>query len=247
MIREVFSSIMGEGKYIGKRFIFVRFKKCPLNCIYCDEPNTSKGVPQFEYISGSGIIEEIPDLAEKLVENIEKIKTPDLFAVSFTGGEPLVYSKYIQKYAKELREKGYKTFLESNGMFPEAVKDADYYDYASIDIKLPEHFDKTNKVIEWEELYNKELETIANLYKNGTEVYAKVVIFEDTSNELIEKIARDISKIGNITLCIQPITPIEGLNIKPPAQKKIFEIMELCGKYVDVMFTPQIHKWMNML
>ncbi|MCS3901677.1 7-carboxy-7-deazaguanine synthase QueE [Methanococcus voltae] len=247
MIREVFSSIMGEGKYIGKRFIFVRFKKCPLNCIYCDEPNTAEGIPKVEYISGSDVIKEVPDLQNCLIETIDELKTPDLFAISFTGGEPLVYSKYIETYAPKLREKGYKTFLESNGMFPEAVKDAKYYDYASIDIKLPEHFDNVNKVIEWEDLYKKELKTIENLYKNGTEVYAKVVIFENTSNELIEKIAKDISNIGNITLCIQPITPIKGLDIKPPAQKKIFKIMELCGKYTDVMFTPQIHKWMNML
>ena len=36
-IVEIFSSIQGEGLYIGERHLFIRFKDCNLNCTYCDE------------------------------------------------------------------------------------------------------------------------------------------------------------------------------------------------------------------
>ncbi|MBI2447469.1 MAG: 7-carboxy-7-deazaguanine synthase QueE, partial [Candidatus Omnitrophica bacterium] len=35
-ISEIFSSIQGEGLYLGKRQIFVRFYGCNMRCAYCD-------------------------------------------------------------------------------------------------------------------------------------------------------------------------------------------------------------------
>ena len=35
-IKEIFSSIQGEGPYVGEKHVFVRFCKCNLACKYCD-------------------------------------------------------------------------------------------------------------------------------------------------------------------------------------------------------------------
>jgi organic radical activating enzyme len=70
---------------------------------------------------------------------------------------------------------------------------------------------------------------------------------EETKVDDVKIIAKDLSDIGNITLCIQPVTPYK--DIKSPSQKKLFEIMEACGEYLkdNVMLTIQMHKYLGML
>ena len=43
-IVDIFSSIQGEGLYVGERHLFVRFKECNLKCINCDEVNSDARV-----------------------------------------------------------------------------------------------------------------------------------------------------------------------------------------------------------
>ena len=244
MISEVFSSIMGEGKYIGRRYIFIRFRGCPLQCIYCDE-NIKNNMPsRVEKSPGSGVFQEYPHIERDLIEIVNHLKTPDLFAVSFTGGEPLLHHKILKEYSEKLRNLGYKIHLESNGIYPERLF---FFDYASIDIKLPEHFRSLDEE-EYRKIYKLELRSIKKLYSMGSDVYAKVVVMEDCDPEVVESVAKDISDIGDITLCIQPVTPIND-NIKPIPQRKLLEVMKLCGRYLkdNVMCTPQIHKYLGML
>jgi len=246
LISEVFSSIMGEGKFIGRRYIFVRFKGCPLNCIYCDEYTKDNMPCRVEEVSGSGIFKEYTNIAENnnLIEIINKIKTPDLFAVSFTGGEPLLYADKIKEYTNILNDLGYKTHLESNGMFPNKIN---YFDYSSIDMKLAEHFDGFN-MEKYNELYRNELKSIKKLYNLGSDVYGKVVIMENTKPETVEEVAKDLSDIGDdIILCIQPVSPFK--DIKSPSQQNLLKIMEVCGNHLgdNVICTSQIHKYLGML
>ncbi|HPX77174.1 MAG TPA: 7-carboxy-7-deazaguanine synthase QueE, partial [Methanobacterium sp.] len=39
-ISEIFSSIQGEGKLVGRRQVFIRFSGCNLTCNYCDTPQS---------------------------------------------------------------------------------------------------------------------------------------------------------------------------------------------------------------
>ncbi|NPA62322.1 MAG: 7-carboxy-7-deazaguanine synthase QueE [Methanococci archaeon] len=243
MIREIFNSIMGEGKYIGRRFIFIRFAGCPLNCLYCDEED-KKHVNLVEQYPSSGKFErQNLESVEDIIKAVNRLKTPDLFSVSFTGGEPLLYHKEIKEISKILKDLGYRTFLESNGIFPERIF---YFDIASIDIKLKDHFKNIGEE-EYKKIYKNELKTIKKFYDMGTDVYAKVVITKDSKiNDLVE-ISKDLSDIGDVMLCIQPATPIN--NIQPPSQKTLFKMMEACGEHLkdNIMLTLQIHKILNIL
>jgi len=235
---------MGEGKFIGRRYIFIRFKNCPLNCVYCDE-HKKDNLCRIEKAPGSG--EFIPyhdnNIEYDLEHIVKRLITPDLFAISFTGGEPLLYYDKLKEYSDIIHNLGYKTHLESNGMFPNRII---FFDYASIDIKLQEHFIDMDSE-QYLKLYNNELATIKKLYNLGSDVYAKIVIMSNTSPKVVGNIAKELSDIGkDITLCIQPVSPIS--TIKAPSKQKIFEIMSFCGEFINnIICTPQIHKYMGVL
>ena len=74
-ISEIFSSIQGEGIFVGVRQIFIRFSGCNLDkCIFCDED-------AFE--TSSMTVEEV----SAVVRDLSKKSRPH--SVSLTGGEPL--------------------------------------------------------------------------------------------------------------------------------------------------------------
>ena len=97
---EIFSSIQGEGKYVGCRQIFVRFEGCNLACRYCDTENAPGAHPtcQIETHAGSRQFENVanPLSAQDVAAHIKRLlaETPHQ-AVSFTGGEPLLHAPFI--------------------------------------------------------------------------------------------------------------------------------------------------------
>ena len=59
-IIEIFSSIQGEGKYVGCRQIFVRLEGCNLDCTYCDTENEIGGHAHCMVEERAGTHELIP-------------------------------------------------------------------------------------------------------------------------------------------------------------------------------------------
>ena len=90
-IIEIFSSVQGEGKYVGCRQIFVRFEGCNLDCKYCDTEH-AVGTHSFCHLE-TGADTEIyakkmnPLSAAEVAAIIRSFcaETPHQ-AVSFTGG-----------------------------------------------------------------------------------------------------------------------------------------------------------------
>jgi len=61
-ILEIFSSIQGEGIYIGYRQLFIRFSGCNLGCKYCDTDFSESEICKIEICPGSGNFKNIkPD------------------------------------------------------------------------------------------------------------------------------------------------------------------------------------------
>lgn len=93
-ISEIFESIQGEGRYLGRPMLFIRTSGCTRKCAFCDTQYHNKGENY---------------LLKELIKIINKSK---LDIVCFTGGEPLLWYEEI----KELRKATKKDFhIETNG------------------------------------------------------------------------------------------------------------------------------------
>ena len=223
-INEVFSSIQGEGKLIGRRQIFVRFSGCNLECNYCDTPLSRD--------SNYGTLFS----TEKLFNVINSLVTPDFHSVSLTGGEPLLHADFIKIF---LQEYNFNCLLETNGSLPNQIKKiVDLIKYCSLDIKLPEH----NSTSNYNKLFKNELKSLNLLIDEGINTYCKVVILHSTKVEILNTIASklhdEISDISKVSMVIQPVHPLKQWE----NDKKLFEISEIVGKYMDVLTIPQVHK-----
>jgi organic radical activating enzyme len=223
-INEVFSSIQGEGKLIGRRQIFIRFSGCNLECNYCDTPLSRD--------SNYGTLFS----AYELFNSIDKLITPDFHSVSLTGGEPLLHADFIREF---LEEYNFNCLLETNGSLPGQIeKIATLINYASLDIKLPEH-DSTS---DYNKLFKNELKSLNLLIDEGINTYCKVVILPSTKVDMINSIASkihdEINDIKKLSMVIQPADPLKQWK----GSKKLFEISEKAGEYIDVLTIPQVHK-----
>lgn len=115
LVKEVFSSIQGEGLLVGTPMNFIRFTKCNLRCVWCDTD-----------FSG-GKKQSIKEITKKL--------NPKIRWVSLTGGEPLLEENLLS-LIKALKNKNYKVYLETNGSIYDR-KIFDSCDYISLDLKTP--------------------------------------------------------------------------------------------------------------
>lgn len=234
---EIFSSIQGEGKYVGCRQIFVRLSGCNLHCAYCDTNFNRADFCKVETQAGSMNFLEIknPVNAEKVAEIIKNFNSQvPSHSVSFTGGEPLLHWKFILEVAELLKNCGLKIFLETNGTLTKDFKKIfDAVDIVSMDIKLPgvigeNLFDLHKKFIE---------------IAREKDLYIKIVVSAETSTEEFLDAVNLIPK--NILLIIQPVTPFG--KIKKATAEKILFLQSLALKKIsDVRVIPQTHRLINV-
>jgi len=76
-----------------------------------------------------------PFLNEGTVIRILEKRKKYVEAVVITGGEPTIH-KEIPKFLKKLKEKGFAVKLDTNGFFPEVLKECmPFVDYVALDVK----------------------------------------------------------------------------------------------------------------
>ena len=227
-IIEIFSSFQGEGLLIGERQIFVRFAGCNLNCSYCDT-NDSKSTESGKLMTPRQVIEEI-----------NKLLTPDCKTISFTGGEPSLYPDFISEVSRGF---DLKVMLETNGTLPENIDSIEKLDIVSLDIKLPEHFEGDFD----EEIFLNEIESLNLLMAKCINVYCKVVILPSTKinsfKGVVEKLSQNISSKSNLKIIIQPSSPLDEWK---DINFRLFDFSEIVGQYFEVSTIPQIHRILDI-
>lgn len=165
----------------------VFFNGCKLRCKYCHNPEmwTKK---------------EENYTPQKLVEKIKRFKPyfKDRGGVTFSGGEPLLHSKFIIETAKILKEENIHITLDTSGVglndYEEVLK---YIDLVILDIK---HTSKEG----YKELTNLDIyhveKFIEDLNKSNKPVWIRQVIVPGLmdNKEYIDSLVNYIKKIKNI-------------------------------------------------
>lgn len=112
-IHEIFTSVQGEGPYVGEKQQFIRFCDCNLNCNYCDTDHS----PKYSF-DAAGLKQKISDCT-----------------LSLTGGEPLLQADFLKEFLEIVPN---KIYLETNGILhKELAKIIDRIDIIAADIKIP--------------------------------------------------------------------------------------------------------------
>jgi len=96
-VTEIFHSLQGEARDVGRPTVFVRLTGCPLRCVWCDT----------EYAFHGGNWRELADI----VEEVARYKTRH---VCVTGGEPLAQKRCLALLTR-LCDAGYAVSLETFG------------------------------------------------------------------------------------------------------------------------------------
>jgi len=222
-----FSSVQGEGIFVGAKQIFIRFKRCNMNCVFCDEQKDAEA----RLYTPAALMEE--------VESLEEAKGIH-HSVSLTGGEPLMYPDFLKAFLPLLRKKGKKSYLETNGTLPEELLGViDLVDIVAMDFKLPS---STGERGFWDEHF--EFLKIA-LKKN---VFVKAVVTAATTVEDVEKAVELITRTGKkVPFILQPVTPV-NLGDKEIPKETLLKFLEigLKNKLEHIRVIPQVHKMLKL-
>jgi 7-carboxy-7-deazaguanine synthase len=222
-ITEIFSSVQGEGIFVGARQIFIRFKRCNMECVFCDTPNDGAAK---EY-SPAALMDEVKRLDDAGRSH---------HSVSLTGGEPLVYVEFLKVFLPLLKKAGFKSYLETNGTLPDELeKIIEFIDIIAMDFKLPS---STADRAYWEE-HLKFLRIAA-----GKKVFVKAVVTPDTKKSDIEEAVFLIKAVDkNIPFIMQLQTPVRGSD-KSPGENRLLEFLDIALKneVENSRVIPQMHK-----
>lgn len=239
-VNEIFSSLQGEGLYVGCRQVFIRLHGCNLQCAFCDtvlqqEPafcrvEVTPGRRDFIYLPN-------PLKAGEIAAAANAFDLPLHHSVSLTGGEPLLHPSLIRELAPLLKGTRRGIYLETNGTLPEALSEViDFIDMVAMDFKLPS---VTGLPPCWDE--HRRFLKIAAL----KEAYVKIVVGEETTYTEIEKAAELInSTTAGVPLILQPVSEIGDVRGISPAHA--LELQRQALKMLaDVRIIPQTHKMMD--
>ncbi|MFA5161802.1 MAG: 7-carboxy-7-deazaguanine synthase QueE [Elusimicrobiales bacterium] len=213
-VAEIFSSIQGEGIFLGARQIFVRFCGCNLKCSYCDEPASRAAGKMMT--------------AERILREISRLGKKPHHSVSLTGGEPLLHADFIAALAPRIKTAGLPVYLETNAALPEKFRLVSrHVDIVAADWKF--------RRSTGEELAARHRDFLSQCRGR---VFVKAVLTGGESRAELEQCAGTVADVSaHIPLVIQPATPVSTQAVK--TAEKFLKLAR--RKLARVIILPQQH------
>ncbi len=216
-IKEIFSSIQGEGPYIGYKQLFIRFCNCNLKCNYCDT----------DFLSNEDFIEHNP---KSLINEVNKYN--DIHSISLTGGEPLLSVEFLKEFLPLVDK---KVYLETNATLTDKFLEIKpYINIVSADIKL----ESSTGIKDTFKLHDRFFEAC-----KGIESFAKIVFNKKITEYEINQCCALGNKYG-IELILQPEMINDTMSVTSEFAEIILN--KFLEKYDRVRLIPQMHKFMNL-
>jgi len=184
-ISEIYTAVQGEGIYKTPA-IFIRVWGCNLRCGF-RKRGDGKTVCDTPYAVFEGNKKHM-----SVKEIIYKLYNYDIKHIVFTGGEPLLYQKYITKIALELSS-DYFIEIETNGSIKPTLELIENIDWFNISVKL-----KSSN--QWKDFDEKRINKEAlNAFPIEKSIYKFVI----SSNNDIDEIKK-IQEINPISVYLMP-------------------------------------------
>jgi organic radical activating enzyme len=244
-ISNIFSSIQGEGAYLGYPQIFLRFTGCNLRCRYCDTPDSLypqalAKIEQTPFSNESKLVSN-PLSAETIIDAVAHLKGKYncFHSIVLTGGEPLVHFPFLQDFLPALKKLSLPIFLETNGTLPKNLeKVLPFIDIVSIDIKNPSDLIKGTFSLE-------ETESFINISLKK-ECYVKIVVTSSVgcpSPDLsfFSSVVEMLKKVNaSLPIIIQPEFSYSAYYLNGSLLFKVYELFNSSLEKVRII--PQVHK-----
>lgn len=229
-VSEIFTSIEGEGIFVGKKTMFIRLSGCHLKCRWCD---TKYALPL-----DSGTDYQIDEIKDVIIKELR----PFTYKVNFTGGEPLLQTEAVIELADFIKKQtNLKTYMESSCFDSELFsKVLPYIDICKIEFKTDD-----SNVVEDEEYDNlllNEIRCLELAVESNKATYIKIVVTNSTNLEsfknLVYKISKRIKPSDILGFIIQP-----SFGIDQPTVNKLLDTYDIVEPmFPEVRIIPQLHK-----
>lgn len=229
-VSEIFTSIEGEGIFVGKKTMFIRLSGCHLKCRWCD---TKYALPL-----DSGTDYQIDEIKDLIIKELR----PFTYKVNFTGGEPLLQTEAVIELADFIKKQtNLKTYMESSCFDSELFsKVIPYIDICKIEFKTDDSNVVEDK--EYDNLLLNEIRCLELAVESNKATYIKIVVTNSTNLESFKNLVYNISKR------IKP-SDILGFIIQPsfgmdqPTVNKLLDTYDIVEPmFPEVRIIPQLHK-----
>ncbi len=228
---EIFYTIQGEGKNLGKPSIFVRTSLCNLHCIWCDTDYTwnwkgtrfrhvNDSTPGYNKFDKSEWIEELP-----IAAILDQIKTFPCKNIVITGGEPLLQQKELSELCSKLKDDGYWIEIETNGTLAPISAVAGNVDQFNVSPKLENSNNPRNLRLK--------PKVLDHFTKEEKSIFKFVIDSEKDLKEVLEIQKEYNIAVNRIYLMPQGTLP-EALN-----SKRLW-LVDICKAY-GFNFTDRLH------